>query len=230
MYAVNKRKYPSIVWTSAKRKKKEPEPEESDDITAEDFENLIRNKVESALNPFKEFKGKKNHVYFTEDITKKSCRDLIERIEEVTIRIQKLSSDYDMESTPKIYLHISSPGGDIFPTFGVMDVIRRSKIPIVTIIEGAAASGATLISLMGSERWITQNSYMLIHQLNGGFWGTFSEMEDEMLNKKEWMERIIKVYEEKTKMKSADLRNLLKHDLYWNAEECLKRGLADKIV
>lgn len=232
MYMIKKRNYPTPVWASGVKKKKEnsPEPESIEDLDIEGFENMIRSKVESALNPFKEFKGKKNHIYFHEDITKKTCNNLIGAIEEVSIRIQKLVSDYDVEPIPKIYLHISSNGGEILPAFGVMDFIRRSKIPIVTIIEGIAASAATFISVSSNERWITQHSYMMIHQLSGGSWGTFSEMEDDFVNKKELMERIIKIYEDKTKMKPAELRSLLKHDLYWNSEECLKRGLVDRII
>jgi len=217
-----------------RKKRKDPE-EDSEDLgmEGEDLEGLeevLRSKMDSLLNPYKESKGKKNHIYFDELIDKSSARELIGRIEELTIRIQKLTSDYDMAESPKIYLHINSLGGDLFSSLGISDYMTRNKVPIVTIVEGAAASGATMISLSGHERWITKNSYMMIHQLNGSCWGTFDQIEDEFMNKKGWMDRIIKIYADRSKMKPAELKNFLKHDLYWDSEECLKRGLVDKII
>ena len=73
-----------------------------------------------------------------------------------------------------------------------------SQFPIVTIVEGAVASAATLISVYGQERWMTQHSYMLIHQLSSGCWGKMEEIEDDYQNLKELMDHIYDIYEEKT--------------------------------
>ena len=112
----------------------------------------------------------------------------------------------------------------------MIDAIRQSKFPIVTIIDGASASSATLISVFGHERWMTKNSRMLIHQLSSACWGKMAEIEDEFENLKDIMEHIYEIYEEKTKMKRSQLKEFLKHDLWWRSSECLKRGLVDKVI
>lgn len=175
-------------------------------------------------------KGKINHVYFNESVNKQSCRRLINKLEDLNIKLGKLECDYDIDSPLKIYLHINSYGGSIFDAFNVIDAMNRSKYPIVTIIEGASASAATLISVCGSERWITQHGYMLIHQLSSSCWGKMTEIEDEFSNLKELMDQIYTIYEEKTHMKRAELRKLLQHDRWWSSEQCLKKGLVDKII
>ena len=48
------------------------------------------------------------------------------------------------------------------------------------IIEGEAASAATIISVVADRRVITKNSHMLIHQMSTGFWGKYNEFLDEM--------------------------------------------------
>jgi ATP-dependent Clp protease protease subunit len=175
-------------------------------------------------------KGKFNHIYFDDAVTKYSSRKLIGKLDELNIKLGKLSCDYELLEAPKIYLHINSFGGSILAAFTIIDAMRQSKFPIVTIIEGGSASAATLISVFGHERWMTKHGYMLIHQLSSMCWGKMEEIDDEHENLKQWMEHIYKIYEDKTKMKRSELVKLLRHDKWWNAETCLQKGLIDKII
>jgi len=232
-----------IVMSKRKRKKSRKSvtkdgsssDESSDDSEEELDEEGIKEMIKSKMGDLfaskdEDPKGRLNHIYFNDNVTKVTCRKLIEKIDKLNIKLGKLSCDYDMDHPPKIYLHINSFGGSIFAALSVIDAMRRSKFPIVTIIEGASASSATLISVFGNERWITKHGYMLIHQLSSVCWGKMAEIEDEYENLKEITNHIYEIYEEKTKMKRAELRNLLKHDRWWRAEECLKKGLVDKII
>jgi len=79
-------------------------------------------------------KGKINHIYYDEDVTKHSCRNLISKLDDINIKLGKLECKYQIENPVKIYLHINSPGGSIFSAFGVIDAMRRSKYPIVTML------------------------------------------------------------------------------------------------
>ena len=49
-----------------------------------------------------------------------------------------------------------------------MDTIQTLKdsVDIITIIEGGCASAATLLSIVGTKRLITKNSFILIHQIS----------------------------------------------------------------
>ena len=44
------------------------------------------------------------------------------------------------------------------------------------------------------------------------------------------MERIKQIYREHTKIPTKKLNEVLKHDLWWDAETCLKYGLVDEII
>lgn len=174
--------------------------------------------------------GRCNHIYFDDAIDKNSCKKLIGQLEDLNIKLGKLTCDYDLVEQPKIYLHINSPGGSVFSALSVIDTMRQSKFPIVTIVEGGTASAATLISCFGSERWITKYGYMLIHQLSSSCWGKMAEIEDEFANLQDIMERIYEIYEEHTKLNRTQLKKILKGDRWWRAETCLKHGLVDKII
>ena len=71
---------------------------------------------------------------------------------------------------------------------------------------------------------------MLIHQVSSGFWGNFAEFKDEVQNLELMMSYIKKIYLEHTKFKKEELDNILKRDIYLNAEEALEKGLVDEII
>ena len=45
-----------------------------------------------------------------------------------------------------------------------------------------------------------------------------------------FMEMIIEVYEQHTKIPKKELNKVLKHDLWWDAKKCLEYGLVDEII
>ena len=170
----------------------------------------------------------RNHIYFYCSVSKKTCLKLNIELRKIAQNI--IDSGKNLLNKDKyIYLHINSFGGSVFSAFSTIDTIINLPVPVVSIIEGAAASAATMISVMCSYRIIYPNSYMLIHQLSSMSWGKMDELEDEMDNLKELMKRIKHIYKTKTKIDKKDLDEILKHDIWWDAKKCLKVGLVDKI-
>ena len=110
-----------------------------------------------------------------------------------------------------------------------IDTINSLRIPVISIIEGSAASAATMISIVCDYRIILPNSLMLIHQLSSSTWGKMDELEDEMKNLKKLMKKITDLYKKYSKIESSKLKDILKHDIWWDAKECLKKGLVDEI-
>jgi len=131
---------------------------------------------------------------------------------------------------PPIKLRIKSYGGSVFAAFGTVDYIRGTKTPVHTYVDGCAASAGTIMSVVGKERYIGENAYMLIHQLSTMHWGKYKDLQDDMKNSDELMARIKKIYEENTKIPKKQLDEILSHDLWWDAKTCLEYGLVDDIV
>ncbi len=169
-----------------------------------------------------------NHIYFNSDVTKKSIFDLCQALNSVALDNIVTATQFNIDPIP-IYLHINSNGGSVFAAFTAIDNIMNCKVPVYTIIEGASASAATIMSVVGKKRYIRPNSYMLIHELRSGCWGRMSEMEDEMENNKKLMKRIKKIYKEHTTIPHEEMKEILKHDMWWDAEKCLEMGLVDEL-
>jgi ATP-dependent Clp protease protease subunit len=143
------------------------------------------------------------------------------------------NSDIVEKAEPKpLKVFINSEGGDIFAAIPLIDAITNSKIPIHTYIEGIAASAASLISMAGHKRFITSNSFMLVHELRTGVEGTYSNLTDERENCDKLMGVITNFYKNKTSAKFSNelLQSILKRDLILSSNECLEYGLVDEIV
>ena len=216
-------------YKSLLKKSKDKRPKNNDDDDEEDGPKLDLSKLIG-------FNGggssgvtrHKNHIYFYDSVSTESCLELNRELAHLAKDLQFYSLEHDCKPA-KIYLHINSYGGELLACFSTVDYIRNCPIPVVSIIEGCAASAATLISVVAKERYMTQSSWMLIHQLRGGYWGKFDEMEEDLSNSKKFMEKIYEIYEERTNLTGKDLRKMLKRDEWWDYETCLKYGLIDGV-
>jgi len=171
-----------------------------------------------------------NRVYFYSEVSRPQNLILNKSIKNLEINMFNKSAALQMKSTGDIYLHINSYGGSVFAGFSSVDYIRNSKIPVTTIIDGCAASAATMMSIVGSHRMMSEHSFMLIHQLSAGSWGKYEELKDNMANNDLLMKTIKDIYDEHAKIPAKDLAKLLQRDIWWNAKTCLKYGLIDEII
>ncbi len=212
--------------TNAKRKRMEEVEEEEEDDMDIPFSHLLKHlKTDVYMID--------NHLYFKTEVS----RDSIEKLNKEIILYNR---KYDMlkelhkgyEITPKpIYLHITSDGGDLFAGFHAVDIIKNSRIPIYTVIEGAAISAASLMACVGKKRYMTQNSYMLIHELSTGVQGKFHAIKDNFENDTVLMDNIVKIYIEHSnkRLTKNKLEQILDHDKFWNYDMCVKHGLIDEV-
>jgi ATP-dependent protease ClpP protease subunit len=172
-----------------------------------------------------------NHIYFRTSITKSSIFELNKYIKNANENYDIMEKTHkNVNITPKpIYLHISSGGGDLIYSFMGYDIIKNSKIPIYTIIEGNASSGATVLSVAGTKKMALKTSFVLIHQLSTGGYGKMDELEDFSKNNKLFMKNLRNIYLKNTKITAVELDKILKKDIYLDTQTCLKYGIIDEI-
>ena len=170
-----------------------------------------------------------NHIYFYSEVSKKTVYELNREIRVITQKMLDMQRKYNIDPPP-IYLHINSYGGSIFAAMSTVDVIKYNKVPIYSIVEGCAASAATLMSVVAKKRYIRPNSHMLIHQLSTIFRGKMDEFDDEMKNLNKLMDLIKNIYKEHTSVPTRKLNEILKHDIWWDAKKCIDNNLVDDII
>ena len=170
-----------------------------------------------------------NRIYFYSGVTRPKILKLNKGIHNLNVNMLAKAGPLEYEPPP-IKLHINSYGGSVFAGLSAVDYIINSKIPVHTIIDGCAASAATLMSCVAERRYMDKHACMLVHQLSGLMWGKFQEMQDDMQNSEMLMEKIRNIYRKYTKIPKKELDNILKHDIWWEAEMCLEYGLVDALI
>lgn len=166
-----------------------------------------------------------NDIYFYGHVTQESCFWLTQAIDKIN------KENNNMDHIDHINLHIQSEGGELVPTFHVVDIIKKSSIPVYTYIDGFAASAATLISIVGHKRFMEPHSLMLLHQLSGRNEGTFHYMQEEMSTMNTYMNFVREIYTSHSKLNYIEIDKILEIDNRWlNASKCLEYGLVDEIL
>ena len=179
--------------------------------------------------PEKHIAVHENKIYYYAGVSRESSVELNKKIGELESKSLTLSKTLGI-LPPSIKLFINSGGGSIVSGIASMDTILRTQVPVYTYVDGFSASAATFLTVVGEKRFMSRNSYMLIHQLSSNFWGTYSNFEDEKENLDLMMKTIKDIYKKYTKLPMKKLDEILKHDLMWDAQTCLKYGIIDEII
>jgi ATP-dependent Clp protease protease subunit len=191
--------------------------------------NII-NKISEITENISNIKINNNDIYFYGPINSQSCQELSEILLTLNTNAKIFSVNFGIDPPP-INLHIQSEGGSLLNAFYVADLINNLETPVYTFIDGYTASAGSLISVMGKKRFMTKNSFIMIHQLSSSLGeGKFNDLDDNMINLNKFMETITNIYLEKTKIPINTLKNILEHDLWMNSDECVNYGLVDKII
>jgi ATP-dependent protease ClpP protease subunit len=192
-----------------------------------------------------------NHIYFYGAMTLNSClslrlllrnkeHDILEKKKKEMLydehhqnenqnkkkRKRKKMDHHDDEL--KLYLHISSEGGDAEHAFMLVDVIMNCRVPVVTIIDNIAGSSASLLFLAGHERKMLPHAKFMLHPL------TFNTVIERQLTFIKSFtlecihleERFRQFYLKRTQLPLELINTCLeKEQLLFYKDDCLKYGI-----
>jgi ATP-dependent Clp protease, protease subunit len=133
-------------------------------------------------------------------------------------------------SAKTINVHINSPGGDVFESIAISNLLKNHDATIITHIDGLAASGASIIAMAADKVIMPKNTMMMIHKA----W-TYAAGNAEGLRKiANRLDKIDSAVTESYKSRfvgeSEELEKLLGDETWLTAEECLALGFADELV
>ena len=135
-----------------------------------------------------------------------------------------------------IDFYISTWGGDALGMFGIYDLMRmiREECDINTFAIGKVMSAGVLLLAAGTKgnRRVGKNTRIMMHSVRGGHYGALHSLENEMSETRRLQEQHIDALIDETKMTRRQIKTMLekKIDVYLDAKEAIKLGIADIIV
>lgn len=177
-----------------------------------------------------------NHIYFYDAIDVQSQMWLQNQMraayEEYIVSNAK---EYvrSQSISENIYLHINSPGGSVTSALALYDFIKTFPMVCVGIVEGMAASGASILLCACAMRQMSKTSVVLCHELRhigyGFTFETWRNVQDNYENDKFFMQKIKDIYLSETKIPENAIDEALSHDLFWGVDKCLEYELCDYV-
>lgn len=141
--------------------------------------------------------------------------------------MQKALDEADGED---IELSIASDGGDVFAAAEIYTMLMQYDGKVTGIIQGLAASAASVIAEACDNLVISPVGAMMIHRAAGDGWGNAEDFnhQSKVLDKVD--QTIISAYQAKTGKSRDDILDLMSAETWMTAKDAVENGFADEIL
>lgn len=132
----------------------------------------------------------------------------------------------------EITLFINSPGGEVDSGLAIYDTMRAIGCPIRTVCTGTAASMAAILFLSGDQRDMLPHSKVMIHDplIPGGVGGSALTVDAVARNLMRARQTIADIIARHTGKTLEEVLAKTASDSYFDAQEAIDWGLADRII
>lgn len=134
------------------------------------------------------------------------------------------------KSAKTVRVRINSYGGEVWQAIAMYHTLRGLDAKVQVVIDGIAASAASLVAMAGDEILIPENAYMMIHNPAGLYWGEAEGMSNyaSMLEKLELT--LANIYSGRTGLDVPVVREIMKTETWLTAAEAVSKGFADEMT
>ena len=126
-------------------------------------------------------------------------------------------------------VHINSAGGDVFDGVAIKNAIEAHPGRVTTVVDGLAASIASVIAQAGAERVMQPGSMMMIHDAFAGCVGDAAEFESMAATLNAVSDNIAAQYAARAGGTPEQWRAVMRGEAWYTAEEAVAAGLADRV-
>lgn len=143
----------------------------------------------------------------------------------------QFSEDLKALGDKDVTVHINSPGGDVFAAHAIHNQLIAYAGNVDVVIDGIAASAATIIAMAGARITMPTNSMMMIHNPAMGLDDHYTADDlDKYANAlRAVRQSIIAAYMKRVSVDQAQIEQMMDTETWLTAQECVDVGLADAI-
>lgn len=135
-----------------------------------------------------------------------------------------------MSGDGPITVWINSPGGDCIAAAQIYNMLMDYRGGVTVIIDGIAASAASVIASAGDKVLISPVGMIMVHNPATVAFGDADEMKKTISMLNEVKESIINAYEIKTSLPRDKISKLMDAETWMNAKKAVELGFADGIL
>jgi ATP-dependent protease ClpP protease subunit len=144
-------------------------------------------------------------------------------IEDATEYIDWFDTIRNAAAVDTVRIYINSPGGDLYTTLQFLRVMAETEATVVTSVEGACMSAATMIFLHGHMQEVTPHSLFMFHDYSSGTFGKGGEQYDQIQFERQWSRKFMsEVYADF--LTEAEIESMMHNkDIWMGSDEVVQR-------
>lgn len=126
-------------------------------------------------------------------------------------------------------IHINSAGGDVSDGIAIASAIRNYPGKKRTVVDGLAASIASVIAQAGDERVVEPGAMLMIHDPFTGVTGNADELRKTAETLDKHGDNLAAQYAAKAGGTPGEWRDVMKQERWYTADDAVTAGLADRV-
>lgn len=143
---------------------------------------------------------------------------------DVVIALAAVDDDADLD------VHLNSPGGIATEGAAIHALLSARSGTTNIIVEGIAASAASLVAMAGDTVTMSLGAVMMIHDPSTVTWGTAADHEKSVEGLEALATAYARVYAAKSGKSAEDCRAIMREERWFTPEQAVEDGFADEVV
>jgi len=137
-----------------------------------------------------------------------------------------------VKDKPKITIKLNSCGGDLYTGIAIHNALKGIKSKKTVIVEGIAASAASVIMCAGDDVQVYPGSMVMIHGVAGLFFDymTTADLKLAIKGFDAAEKAIAEIYNAKTGTETDTLRSMMTKETWMIGKEAVEKGFADSLL
>ncbi len=132
--------------------------------------------------------------------------------------------------TATLEVHLNSPGGQASEGVAIANLLRQHPARVVAVVDGLAASAASMVAMGANEVVMAPSSQMLVHEASGGAWGTADVLAQQSRALDHLSDSYAAGYAGKAGGDVAFWREVMRAETWYSPAEAIAAGLADRLL
>lgn len=146
------------------------------------------------------------------------------------VSAEQLARDISaLDPTRDLTVRINSPGGNVYDGIAILNSLRSHPGVVTVVVDGIAASAASVIAMGGDEIVMNRNSELMIHNGRAYASGGAEEMRKLADRLDQVNANLATIYAERAGGTAEEWRDIMAAETWYSADEAVTAGLADRV-
>ena len=152
--------------------------------------------------------------------------------DETSTSYKSLRDQINQSSAKKVNIYINSGGGMVADAMAIHDMIvdlQNKGTQVNTFGRGIIASAATYILMASKNSDISENSWFMIHNVQGGAWGDVNDIENAGKMMRKFNNQIRDLYANYTSLPSETISAYMNKETWFTGKEAKEKGFVKNV-